>query len=103
MITIEEIQQLCKNDAIHWTGHIVMRLLERNIVSGDVLYALEHGEIIAQYPSDYPYPSCLVMGKLEKGAVLHIVCGIGAGELWLITAYYPDPARWSADFRIRKE
>ena len=36
------------------------------------------------------------------GHGLHIVCGLGPEELYLITAYYPDPAVWSADLKERK-
>jgi hypothetical protein len=78
-------------------------MMERGILVDDVINALIHGEIIEQYPADYPYPSCLVLGLTLKETLLHIVCGIGDDVLWLITAYYPDPSKWSEDFKTRKE
>jgi hypothetical protein len=68
-----------------------------------VITALTNGEIIEQYPTDYPYPGCLVLGFAGDGKPLHIVCGSNDAELWLITAYIPNQAKWSKDFRIRQE
>jgi hypothetical protein len=102
-VTIEAIQVLCAKNALRWTNHILARLFARDIKIGDVLCVLANGEIIKQYPTDYPYPSCLVLGLTDSRRNLHVVCGMSETELWLITAYYPNPAEWSADFRTRKE
>jgi hypothetical protein len=102
-MTMETIRKLCSDNTLHWTNHIVVRLLQRKIAKNDVQHALLHGEIIEQYPSDYPYPSCLVLGITLSKRYIHIVCGATETELWLVTAYYPNPAEWSADFRTRKE
>jgi hypothetical protein len=69
----------------------------------NVEYAVINGEIIESYPNDYPHPSCLILGFTADKQCLHIVCGISNSELYLITAYYPNPAEWSEDFRVRKE
>ena len=61
----------------------------------------ESGGIIEEYPQDYPYPSCLLLHVLEKP--LHVVCGAGDGQLWIITVYRPDPSQWETDFATRKE
>jgi hypothetical protein len=61
-----------------------------------------NGEIIEQYPNDYPFPSCLVLGLSVHKKCLHVVCGIGDAELWLITAYYPNIDKWEEGFRVRK-
>ena len=79
------------------------RLFQRGISIDDVVSALTSGEIIEQYPSDYPFPSCLVLGHTNKGAALHIVCGSNGIELWLITAYFPNPSEWTDDYRERKK
>jgi len=64
--------------------------------------AIINGEVIEAYPDDFPYPSCLISGLLCDNYILHIVCGIGENELWIISAYRPDPERWMDDFTIRK-
>jgi len=68
----------------------------------DVISVLTNGEIIEQYPADYPFPSCLVLGHTKAGKALHIVCGSNETELWLITAYIPSLADWTEDFKQRR-
>jgi len=97
----DTIHQLCAKDALRWTNHALVRLLQRGISREDVSCALKNGDIIEEYPTDYPYPSCLVLG-MGGGRHLHIVCGFGAGELWIITVYHPNPDEWLQDFRTRK-
>jgi hypothetical protein len=88
-------------DAIRWTEHAMLRLIKRGISRNDVKHALESGEIIEQYPDDYPYPSSLVLGVSDSDERFHIVCGYGENELWIITAYHPDLGEWTDDFRKR--
>ena len=99
---ITDLQKLCENGSIRWTGHILKRLMQRGIFQASVVQAIRSGEIIEQYPNDYPYPSCLLLGTTEAGEALHIVCGIGEGEGWLITAYHPDPDEWESDLKTRR-
>ena len=102
-IIIDELRILCQNRAIRWTTHVLERLQERNIQPRDVKAAIMSGEVIEQYPTDYPYPSCLVLGAAVSGRWLHVVCGVGDNHIFIITAYYPDPKRWQSDFKTRKE
>jgi len=80
-----------------------MRLQERNIQPSDIKKCIMTGEIIENYPEDYPYPSCLILGMTEGDKHLHAVIGVGSEHLWIITAYYPNNVKWSSDFRTRKE
>jgi hypothetical protein len=80
-----------------------LRLLQRGISLDDVESALVNGEIIEHYPLDYPYPSCLVIGLTSDKQNIHVVCGFGDDELWMITAYYPNAQEWTDDFKTRKE
>lgn len=100
-MTIEELCKLCDEGAVRWTEHIVTRMLRRGISREAVVSAIRSGEIIEQYPDDYPFPSCLVLGFLLSGAPLHVVCGVGMGEVCMITCYKPDPREWDSDFRKR--
>ena len=83
----------------------MLRLLKRNISTEDVECAVtsESAEIIEQYPIDYPYPSCLILGVNVNGEFIHVVCGLSPVEVWFITAYKPDTNEWSDDFKTRKE
>ena len=103
IMDIRIIQDLCSKKALRWTNHIFVRLAQRSISMQDVLNVIMNGEIIEEYLEDYPYPSCLIIGYSVEDKIIHIVCGIGEGEVWLITAYYPEKEKWSEDFKIRKE
>ena len=102
-MTIEEIVQLCTKQSLRWTRHILERIFQRGIYIDDVMNALVNGVIIEQYPTDYPFPSCLVLGHTKAGKALHIVCGSNGTELWLITAYIPNPTEWTEDFKQRRK
>jgi len=102
-MTIEDIALLCNKRSVRWTKHILERLIRRGICMDDVESALLSGEIIEQYPTDYPYPSCLVLGYTKADKALHVVCGSNLNELWLITAYYPNPVEWTEDYKQRRK
>jgi hypothetical protein len=101
-VNIEDIALLCKKGAVRWTNHILQRIFCRGIGIDDVESALIGGEIIEQYPTDYPFPSCLVLGRTKAGKARHVVCGSNGAELWLITAYFPNLFEWTEDFRQRR-
>ena len=101
-LTIEELRRLCAAGSVLWSTHVLERLQERGILRKDVRNAIMTGEIIEHYPLDYPYPSCLVLGANIAGQWLHVVCGIGDGTIYIITAYYPTPDKFEADNRTRK-
>lgn len=99
---IEEIRSLCQDETIVMTQHVSLRCRERGIRLEDMKKAIMLGEIIEDYPDDYPYPSGLILGCSVAGQILHVVCGVGGDLLWIITAYYPSMDKWEADFRTRK-
>lgn len=103
IIKIEDIQALCSSGKIIWSSHCAQRLVKRNIGRNDVKNVLMNGKIIEQYPTDYPYPSCLMLGVNLNQHFLHIVCATGNDVLIMITAYYPSAEKWESDFQTRKE
>ena len=103
MVNEADIKRSCENKSLRWTNHATVRLMQRNISTDDVIHVLVDGEIIEQYPDDYPYPSCLVNGLTLENQRMHVVCGFGNDELWIITAYHPDAEEWTPDFRSRRE
>ena len=83
--------------------HSRRRMNERGILLRDVMYAVEHGEIIEQYPEDYPFPSCLIFGVTIAGKYLHAVVSLDDGHIYLITAYYPSETDWESDMKTRRD
>jgi len=69
----------------------------------EIYYSVMRGEVIEDYPTDKPFPSCLIMGKNFSGqATIHSVWAYNPKNQWavLITVYRPDPARW-IDWKVR--
>lgn len=100
-LTIEELQKICIPENIIITMHAAKRIEQRGILLKDIIDCIMTGEIIEQYPDDYPYPSCLVLGRKNKP--LHTVVGTNGSQLWIVTAYYPSADKWMDDLKTRKE
>ena len=96
-MSIDDLRQLCRPETLIVTAHCMERLSRRSIELAEVKRAIMEGEIIEDYPDDYPYPSALILGN-----GLHVVAGVGDGFLWLITAYRPSSQQWEDDLRTRK-
>jgi hypothetical protein len=79
-------------------------MFERGISTDDVRSIVDTGEMIEDYPDDFPYPSRLIVGW--RGArPIHVVAATNPTvlETIVITAYEPDPIQWTADMRTRIE
>ena len=98
------IKRLCSSKKLRWTNHIFIRLAQRGISMDDVRSAILNGELVEDYPDDYPFPSCLIMGRRSSTGIIHVVCAPNDSgtELWLITAYIPSKEKWMDDFKTRK-
>ena len=102
MYLIDQFKELNMPERMVLTQHSRKRFSERNIKIQDVVNTINDGEIIEDYPDDYPFPSCLILGKSEE-KVIHIVASINESMIYLITAYVPDSDKWEADWKTRKE
>jgi len=76
---------------------------ERMISAREVEGILRIGEVIEDYPEDARGHSCLLLGRGESGRPIHVVCGPRQDYVAVISAYLPDPTRWSDDFRSRRD
>ena len=79
-----------------------MNYRNTEIITDEVIEAVYNGKIIEEYPDDYPYPSCLILGTTFNKRFLHVVTGITDAKLWIITVYEPNPDKWNNDFTMRK-
>ena len=102
-LTIDELRGLCTPDNIYLTLHASKRLEQRGILIDDVISCIMTGEIIEEYPNDYPYPSCLIFGYNVNGRILHIVAGCDNINIYIITAYYPDTKKFEDDLKTRRK
>ncbi len=89
-ITIALLKELYQNDAVFLTQHVIERCKQRGIRPIQIRNAVINGEIIEDYPEDYPFPSCLILGFSEANVPLHVVIGCNGETAKIITAYHPN-------------
>lgn len=103
MINIENLREYYKQDQVFITNHASERFRMRNIKMVDIKSGLYTGEIIEQYPDDFPFPSCLISGMTNDERHIHIVMSDEGSSSKIITAYIPAIDKWESDFKTRKE
>ncbi len=101
---IEKIVDAIRTSRIRISDHADEEAEADGLTFDEICFSVLHGEIIEDYPTDKPFPSCLILGKTFSGAPVHSVWAYNAGVQWavLITVYRPDPDRWT-NWRERKK
>lgn len=102
--TLEAIRQLVEAGHVRISDHGYDEMSQDAIRVRDVLDGVSEAEAVEDYP-DFPKgPSVLVLQLDGKSRPIHVVWGTPKGHsspAVLVTAYRPDPKRWSVDFRER--
>lgn len=99
---IEVLKKLVQDNKIKWSVHCLERMGERDISRTDVKNCICNGDIIEDYPKDFPHPSCLVFGYTVDNRILHVVAGTNRRELFIITTYFPNPDKFESDMKTRR-
>lgn len=99
---INKLRSLCNYSAIKWSAHCLARMQERDISRSDIKNCILNGEIIEDYPTDFPHPSCLIFGNTIDKRVLHVVVGTDGTYAYIITAYFPSTEKFEIDLKTRK-
>jgi hypothetical protein len=98
------IQGVFPDYGINYRIHATRRMFQRNIHPEDIEKVLQSGNVIEEYPEDYPLPSFLISGTTQQGKPLHVVIGVNNDEkeLVIITAYEPSIDKWTNSFTRRR-
>jgi len=103
----DRIKKLVGEGRSRVSDHGLRELLEDGIKLLDIVESMPVAFVVEAYPDYHKGPSVLLLVFDRAGAPLHVLWGTSKADpetATLITAYRPDPARWSADFleRVRK-
>ena len=98
MINVDDIVKAIQSDCVNITVHARKEAKEDSLMLDDIFFSICHGEIIENYPDDFPYPSCLIYGMTSSGDPIHSVWAYDSEDAIavLITVYRPDPELWIA-------
>jgi hypothetical protein len=100
---LREIQEAFASRRYLVTVHGARQADKRNITIHEVRAAIasEAAEVIEDYPSDLREPSCLIFGLTDRGKILHVQVAYPP-RVAVITAYEPDPEKWTDGRRRRR-
>ena len=103
--TFELILDMVERKNVMISEHGYDELAEDDIFVRDIMASIAKAVVIEDYPEFSKGPCVLVLQKDRQGNPIHVVWGIPKGILShavLVTAYRPDPDRWSKDFMRRR-
>jgi hypothetical protein len=104
--TLYRIQTLITSGEVEVSRHGFRELAADDILLADVIAGVGVASVIEDYPGYGKGPSVLVLQYDRAGRPIHVVWGIprdATTPATLVTAYRPDPQRWSDDFRRRRK
>jgi len=103
--TLREVQILAERGDVRISAHGYDELAADGIFISDVIAGVHAAVVVEDYPHFVHGPCVLVLQKEADGSPIHIVWGIPetrTGPAVVVTAYRPDPTRWSSDLLKRK-
>ena len=102
--TLESIKKLVAAGDVRISEHGYDELAEDRIAVRDILGAVDEAVVVEDYP-DFPKgPAVLVLQFDGRRRPIHVVWGIPNGRsnpAVVVTAYRPDPQRWTENYLER--
>jgi hypothetical protein len=102
--TLAKAQALAVRDLVRVSDHGYDELANDGILGGEAIDGLAEAVVVEDYPTAFKGPTVLELEKDSAGRPIHVLWAIPRGRsepAVLVTAYRPDPTRWSADFTKR--
>lgn len=103
--TLKHVQDLVGEQKILISEHGYDELASDQILVQDVIDGVGEAIEIEDYSNYHKGPCVLVLQRDSQRKPIHVVWGIpnaASSPAVVVTAYRPDPARWSEDFMRRR-
>jgi Domain of unknown function (DUF4258) len=104
--TLRRVQALVRRGEIEVSRHGLQELMGDGILLADIIAGVASARAIEDYPDYHKGASVLALQSDGSGRLIHVVWGIERdtiGPAVVVTAYRPDPRRWSDDFTRRRQ
>jgi hypothetical protein len=102
--TLAIVQELVKKERVRISDHGNDEILEDEMDLEALLDGVRSAVLVEDYPDAFKGPSVLVLQDL-LGKPVHVVWGLSKLNpeiATLITAYFPNPAKWYDGYMKRK-
>jgi hypothetical protein len=103
---LKRVAELVGSGQVRISVHGYDELAADRIAVKDLIGGISWAKAIEVYEEYAKGPCVLVLQRDREGNPVHVVWGIPKGETKpavLVTAYRPDPARWTDDFMERRK
>src|SRR5207244_1876575 len=103
--TFQRIRELVTLGEVHISDHGYDELASDGIFIRDIRAGVPDAVAVEDYPAYHKGPCVLVLQQDGQGQPIHVLWGIpqnASSPAVVVTAYRPDPDRWSEDYMRRK-
>lgn len=103
--TLNKVRENVDAGRVRVSEHAFQELHDDTIDLQDIVSGLATATTVEDYPDYWKGPSVLCLQRDAENKLIHVLWGLSkqAPEIAIIiTAYKPDPERWSDNFMTRK-
>jgi hypothetical protein len=98
MLDMNWIIECVQNNKYYFSKHGERERKRDNLTINEIEEAILTGRILENYENTGRGDSCLVVGFSAQGKPIHVLCGLRADWMVVITVYLPQPPKFINPF-----